>query len=194
MKIERLIGFEDEYLIDEIGNVVCLPKEDKCHRNQYSCYYVIKGKVDAHGYVRVTLTKDGKSFSKLVHRLVALQFIPNPDELPQVNHKNGNKCDNSVGNLEWCTAKENKRHAYDNNISDTKRKALVALEKINSIKAYRNITATNGRDTFVFADTNAAAAFFQCHKDKISQAIKHEKIFHGYRLTCKRPHPANEEA
>lgn len=194
MRVERLIGFEDEYLIDEIGNIVCLPKENKLHRNQYSCYYVVKGKVDANGYVRVTLTKDGKSFDKLLHRLIAMQFIPNPDNLPQVNHKNGNKCDNSVGNLEWCTAKENKRHAYDNNISDTKGKALAALEKINSIKAYRNITATNGEDTFVFADTNAAAAFFQCHKDKISQAIKHEKIFHGYRLTCKRPHSANEEA
>lgn len=194
MKIERLLGYEDEYIIDELGNIVCLPKEDKRHRNQYSCYYVIKGKIDANGYVRVSLTKNGQTKNYLVHRLVAKQFIPNPDNLPQVNHKNGNKCDNTVGNLEWCTAKENKKHAYDNNITDTKRKALAALDKVNSVKAYRNIAATNGEETIVFADTNAAAAFFQCHKDKVSQAIKHNKVFHGYTLTCTRPHLANEEA
>ena len=82
MKIERLIGYEDEYMIDELGNIVCLPKADKRHRNQYSSYYVIKGKVDPHGYVRVSLTKDGIAKSYLVHRLVAQQFIPNPDNFP----------------------------------------------------------------------------------------------------------------
>lgn len=193
MKIERLIGYEDEYMIDELGNIVCLPKADKRHRNQYSNYYVIKGKVDPHGYVRVILTKDGIAKSYLVHRLVAQQFIPNPDNLPQVNHINGNKCDNTVSNLEWCTAKQNVKHAIDNNLSDRKRKMLAALEKVNSVKAYRNIQATNGETTMMFADTNAASAYFQCHKDKVSQAIRHGKLFHGYRLTCERPHLANEE-
>lgn len=194
MKIERLKGYEDEYIIDELGNIVCLPKEDKRHRNQYSSYYVIKGKVDAHGYVRVALTKEGKTKECLVHRLVAKQFIPNPDNLPQVNHKNGNKCDNTVANLEWCTASQNTQHAVDNNLSGKREKMLAALEKINAKRAYRNIVATKDDEQMVFADTNAAAAYFQCHKDKVSQAIKHGIVFHGYRLTCERPHLANEEA
>lgn len=193
MKIERLIGYEDEYMIDELGNIVCLPKEDKRHRNQYSSYYTIKGKVDPHGYVRVSLTKCGIAKSYLVHRLVAQQFIPNPDNLPQVNHINGNKCDNTVNNLEWCTAKQNIKHAIDNNLSERKQKMLAALEKVNSVKAYRNIQATNGETAMIFADTNAAAAYFRCHKDKVSHAIKYGKLFHGYKLTCKRPQPANEE-
>ncbi len=64
MKIERLIGYEDEYMIDELGNIVCLPKADKRHRNQYSNYYVIKGKVDPHGYVRVILLESGMVYGE----------------------------------------------------------------------------------------------------------------------------------
>ena len=53
---------------------------------------------------------DGKT--RLIHRAVAKTFIPNPNNLPEVNHKNGDKSNNSVDNLEWCTRNENLRHAY----------------------------------------------------------------------------------
>lgn len=69
----------------------------------------LKPTKDKNGYMVVYL---GKSNKKLVHRLVAQAFIPNPENKPQVNHKNGNKKDNMVKNLEWVTISENGLHAY----------------------------------------------------------------------------------
>lgn len=73
--------------------------------------YIDKGFINSNGY-RCVSTKNGKT--KFVHRLVAEAFIPNPENKPQVNHKDGNKLNNCVDNLEWVTAKENLDHAaYD---------------------------------------------------------------------------------
>ena len=62
------------------------------------------------GYRYVTFRKDGKQYTLKVHRLVAKAFIPNPDNLPEVNHKNEDKSNNSVENLEWCSTQYN--HEY----------------------------------------------------------------------------------
>ena len=58
---------------------------------------------DKDGYLRVNLSKDGKAYTRFVHRLVAITYLPNPDNLPLVNHKDENKKNNNVENLEWCT-------------------------------------------------------------------------------------------
>ena len=63
------------------------------------------------GYSRIVLMKDGKKKRYMTHRLVALAFIPNPNNLPQVNHLDGNRHNNVVSNLEWCTQSENEIHA-----------------------------------------------------------------------------------
>lgn len=65
------------------------------------------------GYLRVLLHKDGKRFNKFVHRLVAETFIPNPENKPFINHLNGNKEDNRIQNLSWCSTSENVKHSYD---------------------------------------------------------------------------------
>lgn len=66
-----------------------------------------KCEVGSNGYLHVLLCKNGKYITHNVHRLVAETFIPNPDNLPEINHKDENKENNCVDNLEWCTRKYN---------------------------------------------------------------------------------------
>lgn len=68
-------------------------------------------KNNGNGYLRIYIPKIKKRF--LLHRLVATAYIPNPDNKPQVNHIDGNKHNNSVSNLEWCTGPENMSHFYE---------------------------------------------------------------------------------
>jgi hypothetical protein len=65
----------------------------------------------SNGYVQVSLFRDGSSCKQYVHRVIALTFIPNPNELPEVNHKDGDKLNNAVTNLEWVTRSDNEKHA-----------------------------------------------------------------------------------
>jgi len=71
------------------------------------------------GYLQVSIPIDGKRTKKLVHRLVAQTFIPNPENLPQVNHKDCNRANNDVSNLEWCTASYNNQYKEKFGISTT---------------------------------------------------------------------------
>ena len=71
------------------------------------------------GYLRVYLYKNGKRKHHKIHRLVAKAFIPNPEDKPQVNHKDGNKKNNSITNLEWVTDEENKLHRESISGQDT---------------------------------------------------------------------------
>lgn len=75
-------------------------------------------------YLRVSLFQNGKRISENVHRLVALTFIPNPNNLPQVNHIDENKINNNVKNLEWVTVKQNMNHATRNKRISEKNKKL----------------------------------------------------------------------
>ena len=68
---------------------------------------ILKQQLNSDGYVLVSLCKDGKCKSFFVHRLVANAFIDNPENLPQINHKDEDKTNNFVENLEWCDAKYN---------------------------------------------------------------------------------------
>lgn len=72
------------------------------------------------GYKCITLTKNSKRKTFTIHRLVALHFIPNPENKPQVNHKDGVKKNNYAWNFEWVTNAENRKHAMDNGIIDLK--------------------------------------------------------------------------
>ena len=74
---------------------------------------VLKTQVDNKGYHRIRVTIEREKMSYKVHREVARAFIENPGNLPQVNHKDGNKNNNTVDNLEWCTNKENAYHARE---------------------------------------------------------------------------------
>ena len=70
-------------------------------------FYRVLAPDSVKGYYRVRLYRNGRVYRIFIHRLVAMAFVPNPDGLPQINHKNEIKTDNRAENLEWCTAKYN---------------------------------------------------------------------------------------
>lgn len=105
-------GYEDYYEVDQFGRVFA--KERTIHVTDHNREYdkhlpsrQMKQSVHTKGYKIVPLTKDGVCTTKFVHRLVAEAFIPNPDDLPFVNHIDEDKTNNFVENLEWCTEQYN---------------------------------------------------------------------------------------
>ena len=94
---------------------------------------------DNGGYRRINLNVDGEKKNFLLHRLVAEAFIPNPDNKPEVNHKDGDKWNNTVSNLEWSTRIENISHADQTGLRE---KSIDALRSHNSHER-KPIIATN---------------------------------------------------
>lgn len=105
MEWKFIEGTNREYQVSSTG----LVKTTKTGRILRAC-------VDQRGYLRVALFKTNREKRYKVHRLVAEAFIPNPQGLPQVNHKDGNKANNCVSNLEWVTNEQNMKHAKENGL------------------------------------------------------------------------------
>lgn len=102
-----IIGYEGLYQVSNLGRVKSLKHSEE---------WFLKYRLNKKGYASVVLFKGTVSSKKqfMVHRLVADAFIPNPENKPQINHKDGNKLNNSVENLEWVTNYENCIHAHAN--------------------------------------------------------------------------------
>lgn len=98
-----IVGYEGIYQISNLGNVKSFKRVSKGE---------LLKPVYRKGYATVTLSKNGISKIHSIHRLIATAFIPNPDNLPIINHIDGNKTNNDLSNLEWCTQLENMRHAF----------------------------------------------------------------------------------
>ena len=101
--MKDVVGYEGLYAVTSCGKVWS-------YRNKK----FLEPHISNRGYFRVNLYKDGKMNHYSVHRLVAEAYIPNPDNLPQVNHKDENKTNNCIQNLEWCDQKYN--NTYGNRI------------------------------------------------------------------------------
>lgn len=91
-------NYEGLYKISNLGRVKKINKSN---------IIICKPSIDTSGYKQIVLTKNEKRKSYKIHRLVAVAFIPNSNNLPQINHKDENKLNNDVSNLEWCTLQYN---------------------------------------------------------------------------------------
>lgn len=114
-----VLGYEGLYQVSNYGRVKSLERKNifycglrKEHLERPTKEKILNYNKSNRGYLQVCLTKDGKSKTYTVHRLVAKAFLPNLKNKKQVNHIDGNKENNSIDNLEWVTSSENNKHAF----------------------------------------------------------------------------------
>lgn len=108
-------GYEGYYQVSNLGNIKTLDREvydSKRHLFRFYKEKVMKTALCRKGYKRIQFKVGGVYKSYAVHRLVAEAFIPNPFNLPEVNHKDSNRENNAEHNLEWLTHSENQKHSY----------------------------------------------------------------------------------
>lgn len=129
---KKIKGF-DKYMVDKNGNIYSFHKKR-----------LLRQKIN-NSYVYVSLQLNKKTTLKSVHRLVALTFIDNPNNKKFVNHKNGNKLDNCVENLEWCTRSENQKHAIQTKLFVPRSKKINVLDMktLEVLKTFESIKETS---------------------------------------------------
>lgn len=143
---EKIKNFPD-YKINKEGEVITT------HYLHHNIIKKLKPRKSKNGYYSVYLYKDGKGYSKLIHRLVAETFIPNPKKLSQVNHINGDKTNNNINNLEWISPANNIRHAIKNNLIN--RDKLLNTTKIMSQNNKKTVLQFDLEGEFI-AEYNSA--------------------------------------
>lgn len=175
-------GYEGLYQITSSGLVWSIPRiVDRCTGRPN----IIRGKllnvvVDTAGYCSVSLTDASHRTKKyLLHRLVAQSFLPNPDNKPEINHKDGNKSNNCVANLEWATRYENQYHAYISGLSSAwtsahGKKMSDAALKVNNKPV---LCVTTGE---IFANRISACRSLGISDDAVRISIKENRPYRGY--------------
>ena len=105
-------GYEGLYQVSNLGKIKSIQYLNRVNNKSYPRNKILKIIINEKGYLKVDLYKLKKKKRFRIHRLVAQAFIPNPNNFPEINHINGNKQDNSINNLEWCTHSYNMKEAY----------------------------------------------------------------------------------
>ena len=135
------VTFEGYYEASNLGRIRSVERIVKSGRGHKTVpSVVLKPSIGEYGYESVSLSMNNKKYMRRVNRLVAQTFIDNPDNLPQVNHIDGNKTNNRVENLEWCNGSYNMQHCYANKLTDweTKIRIVETNEEFNSIVEWQN--------------------------------------------------------
>lgn len=186
-------GFEGLYQVSNFGNVVSLPKGDgNGHRERTL-------KVDlSRTYACVSLCKEGKVTRVCNHILVARTFLPNPDNKPVVNHKDLNKLNNFVDNLEWVTFSENAIHALQNGALDVcfaaAKKALADMR----LQGQLEYAQTKLTDRFISLEYRGyrTQIHYLCHycNAPTSERSDGRRLFYKGRCTCCKKHEINDNA
>ena len=133
-------GYAGLYQVSNYGNIKSLSRVVKnaygIHRTEEK---ILKPQMKKKGYFQIQLSKDGKQKHYQVHRLVALAFVPNINNYPCINHKDENKSNNHVNNLEWCT------HEYNTNYGTRNKRASEKRKGSKNPKAHRVQCSTTGK-------------------------------------------------
>lgn len=122
-------GYETNYYITENGD---------CYNSKTGKY--LKGQISNSGYLNYNLSLTSENKKRYyAHRLVALMFLDNPQNLPEVNHKDGNKLNNNITNLEWVTSKENIQHSLLLNLNPNHKKVYQFNKELQLVKIYSSM-------------------------------------------------------
>ena len=137
--------YEGLYEVSDLGRVRSLDRIviQDCKWGS-ECNHIYNGKILKpryhNGYVNVRLNKNGKPKTRNIHRIVAEAFIPNPENKKTINHKDGNKSNNKVDNLEWATDSEQQLHAYKMGLKKGRKKKIIQYDiEGNFIKEWESI-------------------------------------------------------
>lgn len=146
-------GYEGMYQVSNYGRIKSL------NYNHTKKEKILKGIIDENGYLKVGLSKGGKLDCKRIHRLVAEAFLENPNNLPQVNHKDECKTNNHVENLEWCDAKHNINYGSRNKkCAEKLSRRIDQIDKVTGevIRQWES-TVECGRNGFDFSNVAKCA-------------------------------------
>lgn len=158
-------NYEGLYQVNELGEVKSKGR-------------ILKPRPNGVGYFQVALYKNGIRKDFYVHRLVAKAFIPNPDNLPEVNHKDENKSNNTVENLEWCSAEYNINYGSHN-----ERMAFTMSNKYNVYDKFNKLIVSNATFKILFQTLKHSAKTLKSFRNSLVMCAKGKRRrAYGYRI------------
>lgn len=166
-----VIGFEGMYQVSNLGNVKSLDRFVYSGRNKTRIQHgkPKKPTINQDGYSYVLLYKNNKIKQSLNHRLAAIAFIPNPENKETVNHIDGDKNNNNISNLEWCTMSENVKHAWRTGLSKPKfgnkaNNRKLTEKQVSEIKLLLG-TITHKEIAIIYNVSRSAISMIACNKN-----------------------------
>ena len=169
---KSIAGYEGIYEVNNFGKVKRLPQIYHNRKFKEKALNICYNPGTGYEYVSLRKNKHNKNYS--VHRLVAQAFIPNPNNYSDVNHKDGNKRNNNVNNLEWCTRSYNLAHAIK-----------IGLVK-NQCKICRQVTVKYNEKIIIFDTMKDCAAYFGFKNSWLRNQIRKHGltfVYNNYEIT-----------